>query len=202
MPRPDIPPVMGETLALFVTDPRKVSASDLRGGDVVTGLRGRGQALFRVESVVRYEKAVVHQLAESDEALEPVDLSPHASVELVSRTQAALTPFERVFLKVPETDAVAVSDRDVKTGERVTLQRPARDPSNGMPAGNTVMVTGTIEVRSTDWVVTDDRGVRHNFNYNQWSGGSGSPVLRHGVVDPARPRPRKSVRNKRRLSSR
>nr|WP_281355422.1 helicase-related protein [Pseudarthrobacter psychrotolerans] len=199
---PDIPPVMGETLALFVTDPRKVSASDLRGGDVVTGLHGRGQALFRVESVVRYEKAVVHQLAESDEALEPVDLSPHASVELVSRTQAALTPFERVFLKVPETDAVAVSDRDVKTGERVTLQRPARDPSNGMPAGNTVMVTGTIEVRSTDWVVTDDRG---SGTTSTTTNGQVAAALRsYGTASwiQLRPRPRKSVRNKRRLSSR
>ncbi|HCN20707.1 MAG TPA: hypothetical protein DIT15_00355, partial [Arthrobacter bacterium] len=180
----DVPPVMGETLGLFVPDQGKVSAGDLRGGDVVTGLRGRGQALFRVESVVKHEKTVVHELAETDEALEPVNLGWYDSVELVSRPQSALTPFERVFLKVPETDAVAVNDRDINTGERITLQRPVLDAATGMPTGNTIMVTGTVEVRSNDWVVTDDHGSRHSFNYSRWAGSGASPVLRHGVVDP------------------
>jgi hypothetical protein len=180
----DVPPVMGETLGLFVPDQGKVSAGDLRGGDVVTGLRGRGQALFRVESVVKHEKTVVHELAETDEALEPVNLGWYDSVELVSRPLSALTPFERAFLKVPETDAVAVNDRDVNTGESITLQRPVLDAATGMPTGKTIMVTGTVEVRSNEWVVTDDRGARHSFNYSRWAASGASPVLRHGVVDP------------------
>ena len=45
------------------------------------------------------------------------------------------------------------------------------------------MVTGTVEVSSNEWVVTDDHGTRHAFGYNRW-GNAGSPVLRHGVLDP------------------
>ncbi|WP_024821119.1 helicase-related protein [Arthrobacter sp. 31Y] len=179
----EAPAVMGQTLSLLAGDLRNVHASDLRDGDVVTGVPGRGQALFRVETAIRFEKVVVHELAETDEAPEPLNLSPYASVELVSRPQTSLTPFERVFLDVPETDAVTTADADVKTGERITLQRPALNPDTRLPTGRTVMVTGTVQVSSNEWVVTDDHGAKHAFGYNRW-GNAGSPVLRHGVLDP------------------
>lgn len=180
-PGTENPTVTGEALALFVADRNKVQAGDLRPGDVVTGLSGRGQALFRVESAAKYERTVLHELAETDEALEPVTLNSYTAVELVSRPQTVLTPFEKVFLNVPESDAVALSDGEVKSGERITLQRPLLDRETGYPGGQTVMVTGTVEVRSTDWLVTDDTGKEHVFNYNRW--GRGAPVLRHGVLD-------------------
>lgn len=179
----EAPAVMGETLALFVPDQSKVRSGDLRDGDIVTGINGRGQALFRVESVIRRERTVLHELAETDEALEPVHLNFYTPVELVSRPQTSLTPFERVFLNVTETDAISTTDTDVKSGERITLQRPALDPDTRLPTGRTVMVTGTVGVTSNEWVVTDDRGASHAFGYNRW-GNTGSPVLRHNVLDP------------------
>lgn len=179
----EAPAVMGETLALFVPDQSKVRSGDLRDGDIVTGIAGRGQALFRVESVIRHERTVLHELAETDEVLEPLALNPYTSVELVSRPQTSLTPFERVFLNVPETDAISTTDTDVQSGERITLQRPALDPETRLPTGTTVMVTGTVEVSSNEWVVTDAQGSRHAFGYSRW-GNAGSPVLRHGVLDP------------------
>ncbi|GAB2714178.1 hypothetical protein GCM10027038_10570 [Arthrobacter bambusae] len=181
-PGAETPTVTGEALSLFVADRSKVQAGDLRPGDVVTGVTGRGQALFRVESVAKYERTVLHELAETDEALEPVNLNSYTAVELVSRSQTVLTPFEKVFLNVPASDAVALSDGEVKSGERITLQRPVLDRETGYPGGQTVMVTGTVEVRSTDWLVTDDTGKEHVFNYNRW--GRGASVLRHGVLDP------------------
>ncbi len=176
--------VMGPALAVFVPDLRKVSVSDLRDGDIVTGINGKGQALFRVGSVIRYERTMLHELAETDDTPEPLSLNPYTTVELVSRARTSLTPFERVFLEVAATDVVAGRDVEVKSGERITLERPALDPETRQPTGKTVMTTGIVEVSPNEWVVTDDRGIRHAFGYNRW-GQAGSPVLRHGVLDPA-----------------
>ncbi|MFI8413588.1 helicase-related protein [Paeniglutamicibacter gangotriensis] len=176
--------VMGPALAVFVPDLRKVSVSDLRDGDIVTGITGKGQALFRVGSVIRYERTMLHELAETDDTPEPLSLNPYTTVELVSRARTSLTPFERVFLEVAATDVVAGRDVEVKSGERITLERPALDPETRQPTGKTVMTTGIVEVSPNEWVVTDDRGIRHAFGYNRW-GQAGSPVLRHGVLDPA-----------------
>ena len=59
---------------------------------------------------------MLHELAETDDASEPVSLNPYTTVELVSRPQTSLTPFERVFLEIPETDVVATTDGEREVG--------------------------------------------------------------------------------------
>lgn len=174
--------VSGDGLAVLVRDPAKVHGSDLRAGDIVTGIKGHGQGLFRVETVSRNQESILVAVVESDEAPEPVRIGIYQDVVLVSRPVAVLTPFEKLFVDVAPTDAVATADMEVKSGERITVERRTLDPDTARPTGEVRMVTGVVEVRSNDWLITREDGSTLLVGYNRW--GHGSPVLRHGVVDP------------------
>jgi hypothetical protein len=104
--------VSGETLAVLVRDTGKVQGDELRAGDIVTGLKGHGQGLFRVDAVTPHQGTLAVAVVESDETPEPVRIGTYQDVVLVTRPVAALTPFEKVFVDVAPTDAVTTSDSE------------------------------------------------------------------------------------------
>jgi N12 class adenine-specific DNA methylase len=178
----EAPPVAGETLRLLAGNTDKFAVSGLRDGDVVTGIQGRGQQLFRVGSVKAGDGAVLRPLGDADERSDDAHIAYFRDVELVNRPQRTLTRFERVFLSVKDTDAVATKDTDVRNGDRITVERRTLDPETGTETGKVMMVTGTVEVAEGEWRVTDDAGSSHRFRRSSWA--ALTPVLRHDVIAP------------------
>ena len=153
---------------------RKIPFDRLRAGDIVTGVPGRGQSLFRAQTLPDDAGMSLVTVADSDdENLNTLALRGYQDVQLVSRLEVSLTPFERSVAAMDETDTMARTDHQVTAGERITLERRTTE---GEPA----MTTGDVEIVGGTWRVTDDTGNLWQFPISSWS--SHGPVIRHGVT--------------------
>ncbi|GAB3253095.1 helicase-related protein [Arthrobacter pigmenti] len=161
------------TLDYATRTDRKLPLHQLRNGDVVTGIRGHGQTLFRAEPLDDEGDMSLVAVAAADEAPERLPITGYQEVELVSRLHAALTPFERHVAVMDETDTLARTDHEVSTGERITVERRTTD-------GEQVLTTGQVEIIDGVWMVTDDTGGVYGFPSSRWS--NHGPVIRHGVA--------------------